>query len=404
MKPFVWVRALFFTVLLIACIAMPFHYDIDFVVFHGVGKWATDATQLGKIYTERAVNNGGRFYYGPPTVTLFEPFGYLKFSISKWVWVLCQLIAFWVTWWGLYRLYPFLLKSFWVWVPVFLFTINPLHNNFQSNNIQMMLLAALLTAEILSRKRDKRLQWLAGFLCAASAIVKLFPGFICALYLLTKSRVVKQGIIFGGLLFLTLPFLRYGIGPGVQLYADFYHGLFAYHGDNDLVNKQDLLCLASLLARLLNGMAPEVFKYTYVTVSTLIAAIFFVFAWETRGSATAEEERDVLALGLAIMALINPSSLVHYQAFYIPAFCSLWQFALSQKKRVAWGSMVLGTFLLVSMTVEGVVGKRWNDRLEHMSVQTYGLILLVVGLFAALLTRRKRWEGQIFSFSASIRR
>ena len=102
-------------------------------------------------------------------------------------------------WFLLSVLYPFLGNNDvrWGWILVWIVAINPIHNNFQSNNIQLMLACVLLLAEILAQKKNPALQTLGGSLCSLAAAIKVFPLFIAVYYLLVKPRPVRLGVILG---------------------------------------------------------------------------------------------------------------------------------------------------------------------------------------------------------------
>jgi hypothetical protein len=389
--------------LLVPCWVIAARYDIDLVVLHFTTGLVRDHN-----YAAVYAQNGslGRYFYGPFSLILFNPFAYLPYVVVKWIWIVFQTISFVLFWRFLVRLYPFLdtPTARWSWVLVFIVAINPIHNNFQSNNIQLMLAAVLLGAELLTRVRAPLPQAAGGVLVMIAAGVKVFPIFIATFYLLGKSRPVRYGIYLGTVLVLGLPFLYFGKADALLLYQGFFRNLTTYNTENSLAKVPDILCLPSLLTRWFSvetfypEIGPKVIKGVIVALSFL----FFFFAWKKQKALPpAEASRESIhlwALAMALMALFNPSTRPHYFIFYVPAFCSLLEMAKVQVM-TRWflvGSVISAT-LLIAFTAEGVVGKTINDQLEAWSVPTVGMIILCIALAKYAFSRESknyRWVSQ----------
>ena len=183
--------------LLVPCWIISFPFDVDLRVMHGVGRWLY--SDLGKVYNDPAAI--GRFFYGPIFLLLLKPVGYFSYPVAQWIWLALQTASYVIFWWALLRLFPVLLsrKSSVVWWLCFITAINPIHNNFQSGNIQLMLAAALLTSEVLYEKGDAG-KFFAGVVVMLAAAIKIFPIFIVGLYLLRGKRSAMAGLAAGALL------------------------------------------------------------------------------------------------------------------------------------------------------------------------------------------------------------
>ena len=156
-----------------------------------------------------------------------------------------------------------------------------------------------------------------------------------------------------------------------MLYRGFVTNLTTYGNENSLTRIPDLLSLPSLFARL--GLSSAT-----VAISGLMYALGLgmIFKWR-------EDLNQGLgsSLILAIIAVINPSTRVHYFVFYIPLFSFLCNYASRYGKISAW-TETLAVLFLLAFTVEGIVGKSCNDTLEFWNVPTYGVLLLIlIGFF-----------------------
>jgi hypothetical protein len=373
--------------LLIAGVVIAARYEIDFPTL-----WRTAVLvfegKLDQVYAPFT----GRYFYPPFSLILIEPLGALGFPLAKWIWIALQSVAFVGFWKYLGRLYPFLNSeaNFWSWVLIFIVSINPLHNNFQSNNIQTMLAAGLLGCEYLSRGKSKGQFW-AGFICALIGAIKIFPLFIAGYYFVSRPRPTKVGVASGMVASLLLPFLFFGKTGGVLLFTAFSKNLTTYNQDNSPIGTPDILCLPSLIARLAGGAS-----YTGLLIKIsvlLIAAVFYAWAYAvSRRTQTTPKDENLhfWALALALSAFLNPSTRPHYFQFFVPAYCSVLQLIKEKANRKGWLQVSVAlSVLLVAFTAEGVVGHDLNDRLEFLSLPTYGMLILC-GVLAVSLFRGNR--------------
>lgn len=384
-------RGILLFLLLIPCWVIAAQYEIDLVNLHFVAKVLH--TDLTRVYAQNGTL--GRYYYGPFSLILIHPLGLLSFPIVKWFWIGLQTLSYLFFWLGLFRLYPKLWerKYFWAWVVVWILAINPIHNNFQSNNIQLMLAAVLVWAEIFRQSERSSGPFVAGVLVALMAAIKLFPAFIAVLYFLGTSPKVRWGLIIGSAIALIAPFLFYGWNDGLFLTQDFYRNLTTYGAENPLNRTPDILCLPSLLERV--GVSATGVRWLGIG----IAALFFWVAYRYPRLHDNVGSRELWGVGMALMTFLNPSSRPHYFIFYVPAMASLAEFALatSPVRKGATAGIVL-SLLLIAFTMEGVVGKHWNNQMEFWNFPTYGMAILIA-MTAYLLLKR----GQSFSDVTYIR-
>ena len=369
--------------LLITCWVMGIKYEIDLVVLHATAQF------LQTDYTRVYAQNGalGRYFYGPFSLVLIKPLGFFSFPIVKYFWLCLQTFCLFIFWRGITTLYPFLKdkKCFWGWLLIWIISINPIHNNFQSNNIQIMLGALLIVAEQQTRKDSSKRETLAGLLVSFAAGIKVFPAFLVIYYFLARNNATKKGIILGCLYVALLPFPIFGIQPTLFLYGGFFSNLTNYSVENGLIKINDILCLPSLLARL--G-----FSATSGHILVLIiSALFFITVLCARRTFKVNKflEPHFLAMAWALSVFLNPSSRPHNFIFYIPAFCSILEVIYSHSRTWVLTLGLIISTLMIAFTAEGVVGKHWNEILEAASIPTYGMLLLIIVLgFAIEKVRR----------------
>lgn len=369
-------RRLLLLLLLPPCWVIGYRFSVDVdVAWHVAQHLPAD---LAHIYRDNGSIGG--FFYSPVSLLFLRPFTTLSFTATKLLWLGVQTAAYFV-FWGLFaRLYPALWRrdALLAWVLVWIASINPIHGNFQSGNLQLIFAATWLFAELATRSPRPAVRGIGGFLCGLTACIKLYPFFLVALYLLTKPRAVRIGIYCAGIAALAVPLLYFGWASGLYLFREFYLSLFRYQEGNGLSGVPDILCLPSALSRLGVGTVPS------TALITGLALAYFGYAWRHR-TESPERFTAVLALGWALMVFLSPMTRVHYLVFLLPAYASLAERLLSHPAPAARALFFL-SLALVAFTAEGVVGKSLAHQFEWWNLPTLGVALLLIGL---------RWPGRV---------
>jgi hypothetical protein len=380
----IWIRYSLLALTLIPCWIIAHKFDIDLVNLHYVA--AVSHIDLTRVYAQNG--NLGRFFYGPFCLVLVSILGFFSYTVVKYLWIALQTAAYALFWWSLYRLYPWLTNPTYglAWIFIWILTINPIHNNFQSNNIQLMLAAVLFLAESWSRDFSWRRQMWAGVFVVAATAVKVFPGLIVLYYLMTKPRDVRRGIYLGTAISLLAPFVVYGVSGGTLLYRGFFENLTTYKAQNSLVQTEDILCLPSLLERFgVPGLPSKM-----ILIGVLAAFFISVIRCRKVLLSTGLTQSRYWAMAMALCVFLNPSTRPHYYVFYIPAYCAVVERTLLERWRWSFGQVaLLVSVILVAFTQEGVVGRAWNDRLEMWSIPTYGMLILM-GMLVLLIVRERQ--------------
>lgn len=367
----------------IPCFIIGLGYDMDLVTFWVAGKHAFE--DVSRVYSQNW--DLGRFFYGPISLVILEPLGHLSYAAFKTLSMAFDSICYVVFWVYLFKLYPVLLRPSCIlgWFVVWIVTINPIHHNFQSHNIQLILGALFVFSEYLTRQNRRWSQFFGGLLVALAGGVKLFPFFVAALYLVMKKKTVRIGVLSGVILTFVLPFLYFGISDGAFLFKSFLGSLTRFHDTNNLILKAEILSLPSLLARWFPpALGQEHLATTIQKILTIAISIgFFTFAWRERKSLLKYPRTDthVWALSLVTLTFLNPSTRAHYFIFLVPAFCSLvegYQSELAKIPRYFFGIGALVSMALIALTTDFVIGKNLNDQFEHWNVPTLGTFTLLV--------------------------
>ncbi len=383
---FKWLRNTLLLALLVACWVTAVHFEIDLVNLYHASIFLN--TDVARVYMKNEPY--GRYFYGPISLVLIKPLGLMSWTVVKYLWIALQTICFVAFWRLLYKVYPFLIekKSHWFWVVILIVAINPIHNNFQSNNIQLMLAAVLLLSETWSWEKNQKAFW-GGVLVSVAAMIKVFPAFIAVYYFLVKPTKVKAGVVAGVLISLILPFIVFGIHDAQILYRGFFEHLFTYNNEeNSFVKNQDILCLPSLIARLFIDSGEKTASLINKGAILLISGVFFLASIKaSRDQWDRKTSLRYLALAWALMALLNPSTRPHYFIFYIPAFAVLLEVIREHTATLWVKAVTVLSVILIAFTAQGVVGKQLNDQLEALSFPTWGMIILCIGVAGLMMSK-----------------
>jgi len=355
------IKTLLSFALVVACWGIAWGVGIDFYVYHHAGTLALQDPNL--IYSTPA-RTGGYFYYGPVFLIATLPLGLLSFKLAKIVWIICLTLLLYAIVRGLNLVFPQLKNSFGSWLVLFVFSIASIHSGFQSLNIQIILFAMLLYAELWVDSKEFKWQWLSGVLVGLASMIKVFPLFIFVFYFIKKNNTVRLGLLSGIVLGFLLPMVFFGV-DGLNLWKSFFYNLFHYESRNSQIQYSYMLSLPALIRRYGYYLAwnPGTVKAVTYSVILILSSLFF---WRSYKS---QDTRKNWALGLALMVLINPTSMPHYFIFFLP----LVGFLIEKNQHATrLFTYAFATFwILVCFTTDAFVGRTANTFLE-----SYGFITL----------------------------
>jgi hypothetical protein len=384
----VWKWALIF-LLLALCIGIGIRFDVECVTYFFTARFAH--YDITKVYGQNW--DLGPYFYGPVTLPFLLPFHSVGYPFFKTVSMVVDSLCFLATWWVMHQLFPSLRsqKNVLGWLLLWILAINPFHHHFQSHNVQVLLAGILFVAEYLAVQSSGRSRFAGGFLCAVAAMSKLYPMLLAAYYLTARPKEVRSGVIAGGIFSIVFPLLVFGPTDGIFLFREFIEGLFGYeaagHGANSLAKTSEILCLPSLVARLmpegtwLHAYEGVIGKFLFLS----IAGAFLFFGWKTRKSEKINPSWT-WAIGAGLMVFLYPPSRAHYFMFYLPAFAILNEIYYSSESSIKTRYTVLVGMILpvifMALTVDFVVGKYRNNEYDFANVPTYGMIILLLTAWA----------------------
>ena len=342
--------------------------------------------ELARVY---GVNTGvGHFFYGPLSLVFFGWMPLLSYSAVKIIWVILNTIAYGIFWWGLYHLYPFLRekKTTWLWFLVWIVSIKPIHSTFQSHNVQLILASIFVLCELYSKSKNPICRFFSGWGTTLSGEVKVFPFFFSLYTFITRSVLVRLGIVVAAFLGFLVPFAFFGFKEGSDMYLSFYQNLHGFHDYAPLTKDAVTLSLASLIATWFSpliGMDLSLLVTKIVTV--ILLATFFIFVWKKRKNKNGRYQTHVWALGMAVMALVNSTTRPDYFIFFVPAFASLSEFWQKSKVSNWFVAGTLTALSLIAFICEWTLGSRdLNHKLELLRLPVVGMIILCITLLFAL--------------------
>ncbi len=369
-----------------AGVVIAIKYEVDFPVFYRAIQ-VSASSPVHAYSADLMYQNGPRFYYGPLTLVIARPLAWFNFKSAKYFWVFLQTIAFVVFWNFLLKHFDVLRKNQVAWLLVFASSINPIHLNFQSNNIQMMILAFLMVAESLSTKPSTGKQILAGLIIPFLGCIKVFPWFVIVYYFLGKSWAVRWGLVIGMMLSFALPLLVFGWNDGLATYQVFYSSLGKYQQHNSFIESTNLQCLHSLVASLLPDRIVEGpwFPLLANSLFVSIGSLFFFYVWKSgKKIANPIFQNALWTLTIGLMVFINPSSLGHYLVFLVPGVAAGFELLDRLPNSVCEKILMWGGALIIMVVVDGMIGRTASHALQKIRIPAMGMLILCAGLFLSV--------------------
>lgn len=325
------------------------------------------------------------FKYSPTAAMYFIPLLLLPFSLAKiFYWFVLTGLTVWA--FGLlYKLMaatgnmvPDYKKRNVVLMLTFLAVAAHLHREWHLGQVNLLLLIIYIgLISLLMQNKN----WLAGLFLALSLFIKPF-GLIFLPYLLFRQQYKPLLFALAFVLFLGLmPLIFY---PEWVDFKYLYQGWFT-ELIIELQAKQDLLASAnhtvfSVVARftplryLLNsGLTISIYQLVILLV---IGVAFLLFIRMGRYLPT-----PVLPEMTFLIALIPLFSFTSYNAFLFAAPCIMLLIFYFQQFSVLGKLSILVGCLLVGANIRDLVGPKFFNFLENISVYSFGSILLLILLF-----------------------
>jgi hypothetical protein len=384
-------KIFFLFALLVPCWVIAYHGLGDLPMYYAVAGYNAQG-ELSKIYGDNA--GVGHFFYAPLSLVLFGWMPFFSYPVVKVLWTLINTGAYVLFWAGLFRLFPLLQRKevIWPFLLVWIVSIKPLHAGFQSHNVQIILAAGFVWAEIFSRAETKAKRVISGALVALMGMVKVFPLFIAGYYFLFRSREVRWGVAGGFVLGLLLCALFLGPESTLTLHQTFLNNLALFHNFAPLTQDAVTLSLASLCA---TWLSPVLGMSTALLINKILSLClvggFLFFVWGRRHERSQRYQISLWALALAVMTVVNSSTRPDYFVFFVPAFAALAEMGAAKiwARISPWGVFV--SFALIALISEWVLGgnRDLGHKLELLRLPVVGMLVLCATLLHEVSRRKK---------------
>jgi hypothetical protein len=351
--------------------------------------WSND---LSHVYLK---NVSGPFFYPPSALVFFAPFAIpMSWPSAILLNLVFHSLSFWALWWGLKQLIPGLYETTALrrWVLCFLFALAPIHLDFMGQNINLPLAAMLILTERLRLEKSMMMEFLAGFCSSLISWIKIFPAVMTVTYFLQGGRSMRRGILAGFFFGVLAPWVAFGKGAG-ELYLQFFETLVIYHDKNGITTNS-ALNFPGLIARWGDGVLPEsLLKILIPGLPLIIASVFLVNVWLLRSPRENKSfQCGIWSMAMGLMVFLHSAARADYFMFYLPAFALCAADFKQQNSREKF--LFLGSFVLIALTQQAIVGLECNIALQHARIPVIGMGML---LFALALRLKRYSQSALFS-------
>lgn len=368
----------------------------------------------------RDMAQGGAYYlYLPLLAILFVPLALLPQNVGIVLWTtLNALLIFWIVktfyetisgerFWNLSLVQQWFIGFF----PI-LFTLRFILHHLSYGQANIIVLACLVAG----LKQLKNKQNITGGFSIGIALVLKIIAVPFVFWMLAKAKTkailgVALGLLFGAILFPSL-FLgisrnweyvsfwisnvilneslsvdRVPLGVNISLQAELQRFFtetpaFDYAGKSYSLTIYPLsLSTIQILAKLIQG--------------ALVGSIFF-YAFRFRKFSEIVSEWGGAALVFALIPLFAPTTQKHYFVMLLPSYVYVFYVWHFLKVKDWWfRALVIASFVLATLTVDGVVGRVLDDVFTASGCIAWGTLLLVLAIFRAGICLSKSLDGQL---------
>lgn len=348
--------------------------------------------------------NYARYFYSPLWAVLLFPFTHLPFIVGRTTWLILNV-------WFIYRIWT-LLKDYlplqslskaqrnWVLVLTTALSIRFVLYNFDMIQMTLFLLWGMLESVRLIRA-NKALS--GGILLAFVMNIKLLPLVMLPYLFYRKEWKAAVYTILGFGLFLLIPAIAIGWETNLNMLHEWWGVINPENTEHKFESEIGPHSLTALIPTLLMettgrlDISRNILSLSTETVllivrmsqTFLILLTFYFIKWPPFVSA---KSRVQALYELSYIALIIPLIFPHQQkyafAMALPAmfFLSYYLVANSTTKSNRWKTvvtLVAISFLFMTITTDGIIGKQLNLISRHFKLVTYGMFFLIAALMVA---------------------
>jgi len=375
-------------------------HDKDLDIFVGASRLVAEGKTCYEVWLESGTS-GLKYFYSPLFAVLMIPFGYLPQWGYNLLWISASLLLMWRS----FMLLQFYLpldrlsqrQRNWFWVLVIISVARMIADNLALGQMTILLIwGTLESMRLIFLKR-----YPAG--CALLALIiniKLIPLGLLA-YLVYKRELKAAGlIVFFLVLYLYLPALVVGFDFNNQLLLDWKNSLSATQEKSiyEDIGRSSLSALVPSLmleTPLQFSIRRNIIIADEHTANLILNAtrliLLTVLAILMRPPFKIRSSRRALLYDLSLVCLATPLIFPHqgkYALYYtLPAYsyCIFWLMDnkgldVSKKQYRSVLAFTLLSFALITLTTDGLIGRKASDLTEYLHLPVYGMIFLIVAV------------------------
>jgi hypothetical protein len=374
----------------------------DFKVFLEAAGLLREGKNIYHVYLSDGI---GYYFYSPLFAMLLIPFTYVPSFIPNLLWLMAS--AFWV-----YRIWKLIQKDFdlsafskkqinLLIILSVVCTIRFLLYNFGLIQMTVFMLWAILESiHLFENKKEIK----GSILLALAINIKLLPIVILPYLLYRKKFYPFFLTLFYMLVFLFLPVLFIGKTMNTFLLHEWWSSInpsqealqfeadWGVHSLTALVPSLLMVTVGELdLKRNIFNLSPAIVSQVTLAVRLvfIVFTIYFLGIKNSKAISTIQRNWEI-----AYLTLVIPLIFPHQQkyAFYmlLPAIAYLLYFLIvvynNQYKvigKTKWNvvlGLLIASFVLMTLSTDGVIGRYYNNITQHYKTITYGAILVAIAL------------------------
>lgn len=356
----------------------------------------------------RDMSQGGVYYlYLPLLAILFIPLALLPVNLSIFLWTIINVF---LVFWCVKTFYEIIsTKSFWTlsiidsWVigivPILLCLRFILHHLTYGQANILVMSTVILGLKLLKNKQCIGSGCVIGialilkivaipfvFLFAAKTNLKLMLGLIIGIFIcgilfpsiilgFTKNWDYLNFWIDNALLNEVLSTQKVPLGVNISLQAQMQR---FFTSVSVLTYKDKPIYLT------IYTLSPQILRVLSKLIQVAIILTIVHYAIKFRNAAEVISQWGGVALCFALIPLFAPTTQKHYLVMLLPTYIYVIYVWYCLRLKDRWFQiLIIASFVLTTLTVDGLVGKTLDDFFTAVGCIAYGTILLVVAVFRA---------------------
>lgn len=359
-------------------------------------------------------DNYGQYFYSPLWATILVPFTYVPQFMTNLIWLLINLfftyrivilIKYWLNEYQLDR--PVLYTLF---ILTFICCARFLIYNFEMLQMTVYVLWSVL--ESFKCLNDGKLMKSALLVALAINIKVLAVVFIPYLLFRAHFKVLGYCVLFL-MITVVFPALFFGWSFNLELHAAWWDAINPSHDEHLIESTLGIHSLSALIPSLLSYTEGELnvkrnliylnYEQTIFILNIiralLIISCLFILRWTPFKDAESKSQQfKELSYLLLLIPLIFPHQQKYAfflampaQAFLIAQLLKSKATVFNRRDRLILAIVIL-SFILMTLTTDGLIGRDLNKLSQHFKLITYGTLLLI----PAMLLSKESKKASVF--------